>query len=75
MCTAGNPEYYFTATLVNDASVSIPSSELLSVSRSGAVCGNNIIEQGEICDNNNQACQINGYNGNQQCNNQQCSGF
>ncbi len=38
------------------------------------VCGNNIIEIGEICDGNSQSCTINGYSGTQQCNSQ-CSGF
>ena len=41
---------------------------------SNAVCGNGVIETGEVCDSNSQLCIINGYFGSQLCNNQ-CNGW
>lgn len=38
------------------------------------VCGNSVVETGEICDGNAQGCTIGGYSGSQLCN-AQCSGF
>lgn len=38
------------------------------------ICGNGIIDPGELCDNNSQACIVNGYNGTQFCNDN-CDGY
>jgi len=38
------------------------------------VCGNGIIETGEVCDGNSKACTVNKYRGTQQCNNL-CTGW
>ncbi|RMD65705.1 hypothetical protein D6817_05580, partial [Candidatus Pacearchaeota archaeon] len=49
--------------------------QALGCGASGAICGNNIVEQGEVCDGNTQACTTaDGYAGTQQCN-AQCNGF
>ncbi len=39
-----------------------------------AVCGNDIVETGEVCDGNSQSCISGGYGGFKQCNSQ-CTGF
>ena len=38
------------------------------------LCGNNDIDEGEVCDSNTKTCAINGYAGTQTCN-QQCTAF
>lgn len=40
----------------------------------GGVCGNTVIETGEVCDGGTQTCTINGYTGTQSCQ-QTCSGW
>ena len=39
-----------------------------------SVCGNSIIETGEVCDNDAQSCTTSGYSGSQACN-AQCTGY
>jgi|GEM_PF-4583517 cysteine-rich repeat protein len=39
-----------------------------------AVCGNSIIEEGEFCDDGSINCEVNGYNGIQNCGNE-CLGY
>ncbi|MBR9701204.1 hypothetical protein GOV11_05050 [Candidatus Woesearchaeota archaeon] len=49
VCTLGNPEWYFDASLVNNPLQSVRSQEL-SVERGAAVCGDGLIQQPEECD-------------------------
>ncbi len=63
VCTFGNPEYYFNATVRTDG-ISIVSrgrvNGLLTTQELSPTCGNGIVQSGEQCDdgnaNNNDAC-------------------
>lgn len=46
----------------------------LDLTYSTAVCGNGLVESGEVCDSNSQSCTVNGHAGTQACNGT-CSGW
>lgn len=53
VCTFGNPEYYFIATLQEDHSVNLTSGDLvISQNIVNQDCGNGRLEAGEVCDVN-----------------------